>query len=520
MTSAADPSRLSILLELMSDWMTVDDEEQLLAALPRLKWVFNFRTCGLILRTEAAPESERLITFEDDRPCARPAAEVQPEILATLRRTLTTRSPETSPAGASMVTCYPLVTAGRLHGAIGFRGQDRSALSARDGRLMHFTTGCLAGTLDRLAAREAERVAHRRKDEFLAILGHELRNPLAPIRTALELSKLRGAPPPEYAVIARQVDHMVRLVDDLLDVSRITRGKLELKRRPLELSQVVGRALEMARPLIERRQQRLELEVPPTGLLIDGDEHRLAQVVSNLLLNASKYSDVGRRIRLAAEAAPARLRIRVIDEGIGIAPETLPRIFDLFVQERQPIDRGAGGLGLGLSIVRSVVNLHGGQVRAHSAGLGLGSEFIVELPRLVARAAEAAPPPPPKPSPPSRGRRVLVVDDNGDVRDSIGDLLSMLGFSVSVASDGPEALGLAAVTPPDIAILDVGLPVMDGYALAGRLRALHSAKPELHLIALTGYGQDEDRRRSFEAGFQLHLVKPVDIGTLTNALES
>jgi signal transduction histidine kinase len=513
-----DPARLSILLELMSDWMTVTNEGELLAALPRLKWVFDFRTCGVILQSEAAPGSERFIAFEEDRPRACPSADAEPHLLATLRKAQTTGRPETSRVGSSILTCYPLATAGRIHGAIGFGRNEGPAISARDARLMHFTTGCLAGTLDRLAAREAADLANRRKDEFLALLGHELRNPLAPILTALELMKLRGEPPREHAVIARQVEHLVRLVDDLLDVSRITQGKLELRRRPVELSKVVSRALEMASPLIDGRQQRLDVDVAPTGMLIDGDEHRLAQVISNLLLNASKFSDVGRRIRIATDADERSARIRVSDEGIGISPQSLPRVFDLFVQERQPLHRGSGGLGLGLGIVNSVVRLHGGQVRAHSEGLGRGSEFIVELP-LVEREAEDAPPPSAWPAAPSRTRRVLVVDDNGDARDSIGEFLSILGFSVIVASDGREALRLASATPPDIAILDVGLPVMDGYALARRLRELPGANPALHLIALTGYGQDEDHRRSYEAGFQIHLVKPIGLEELTKALE-
>ncbi len=369
-------------------------------------------------------------------------------------------------------------------------------------------------------ARQDAEVANRAKDEFLAMLGHELRNPLAPILTALQLLRLRGveAGERERQVIERQVQHLVSLVDDLLDVSRITRGKIHINARPIDLSEVVAKAIETASPLLEQKGHDLQIDVPRRGLVVDGDADRLAQVVANLLTNAAKYTENGGRISVHAAAVAGEVVLRVRDTGIGIAPEMLPRVFDLFVQERQALDRAQGGLGLGLAIVRSLVNLHGGRVGAHSDGPGHGSEFVVALPRSTAQMVAAEEEVALTHRTPQTVQRILVVDDNLDAATMLADALTAQGHVARVASNGVDALQLAAEFHPDIALLDVGLPVMDGYELARRL----SEDPELRglkMIAVTGYGQEQDRRRSAEAGFNAHLVKPVDLDQLRAVVE-
>ena len=370
--------------------------------------------------------------------------------------------------------------------------------------------------------REAAEAANRAKDEFLAMLGHELRNPLSPIVTALQIMKLQGPAGSERArtVIERQVNHLVRLVDDLLDVSRIARGKVALKQEPLELADIIGKAIEMVSPLLEQRAHTLIVDVP-RGLELDGDPTRLSQVISNLLTNAAKYTPAAGRITLHAQRSEDQLVLRVRDTGIGIASEVLPHIFDLFVQERQAIDRSQGGLGLGLAIVRNLVESHGGSVTARSEGVGRGSEFIVRLPAAQRAAvwlpvvqhnnasSERAPAALP---------RILVVDDNEDGVAMLAGVLAMRGYETRVAHDGPSALQLATHFLPQVALLDIGLPVMDGYELAAHLRDI----PELaglRLIAVTGYGQESDYQRSHAAGFDHHLVKPVGIDALESVIQ-
>jgi signal transduction histidine kinase/CheY-like chemotaxis protein len=373
-------------------------------------------------------------------------------------------------------------------------------------------------------ARQEAEVANRAKDEFLAMLGHELRNPLAPILTALQLLRLRGVQSGEREreIIERQVKHLVALVDDLLDVSRITRGKVQLYRSTFELSEAVARAIETVSPLFEQKRHLVQIDVPQTGLAVEGDLQRLAQVVANLLTNAAKYTEDGGRIDIAAAADGDEMVLRVRDSGIGIAPETLPRIFDLFVQERQAIDRAQGGLGLGLAIVRSLTELHGGRVEARSEGIGHGAEFMLRLPRTSATTTAAAVEPsqsraavPQAPQP----HRVLVVDDNYDAAAMLAEALTLYGHTVRMAHDGVEALRTAAEFRPDVALVDIGLPVVDGYELARQL-AEHPDLRGIRLIAATGYGQEQDRDRSRNAGFIAHLVKPVDLEQLRVLLES
>ncbi|MCM5682948.1 ATP-binding protein [Schlegelella sp. S2-27] len=360
--------------------------------------------------------------------------------------------------------------------------------------------------------------ASRAKDEFLAMLGHELRNPLSPIVTALQLMKMRGdlQSTKEQAIIQRQVDHLIRLVDDLLDVSRITRGKVELRTESVEIAQVLARSVEMASLLFEQRRHRLTIDVPSTGLLWIGDPTRLAQVVSNLLTNAARYTEPGGLVSLRAFRAGDEITISVADNGKGLAPDLLPRVFQLFFQGHQGVDRAEGGLGIGLALVKNLVELHGGTVEAKSDGPGHGSEFVVRLParrtpasdNVVAAVQGAAPSG-------SEGRRIVIVDDNADAAEMLGMLLRANGHSVLIAHDPMEALSVAETYEPQIALLDIGLPLMDGYELASQLRV---RIPACRLIAVSGYGQDADRKRSEAAGFNGHLVKPVDAGLLLDAL--
>jgi CheY-like chemotaxis protein/nitrogen-specific signal transduction histidine kinase len=354
--------------------------------------------------------------------------------------------------------------------------------------------------------------AARAKDEFLAMLGHELRNPLAPILTALQLMRLRGNNifEKERAVIDRQVKHVVRLVDDLLEVSRITRAKISLDRAPVDVAEVIATAVELSSPLLERRMHHVSIDVEP-DLVVEGDATRLAQVFTNLLTNAAKYTQSGGSISISATRRAKAVRVAVRDTGMGIRPELLPVVFDLFVQGRQAVDRSEGGLGLGLAIVKSLVALHGGTVEARSDGLGRGSEFVVDLPASSASAeirrpaiesSERAVEP--------SGRRILVVDDNEDAASMLAEALHERGHSVKVAHDGPQALELLQTFAPEIAFLDIGLPVMDGYELARRIRDQRRLAG-VRLVSITGYGQPSDRARATEAGFDIHLVKPVDL---------
>ena len=361
--------------------------------------------------------------------------------------------------------------------------------------------------------------ANRTKDEFLAMLGHELRNPLSPIVTALQLMKMRngGALSREQTVIDRQVAHLVRLVDDLLDISRITRGKVELRKESVEIAEVMSKAVEIASVLLESRQHELHIEVPPK-LRWEGDSTRLAQVVANLLTNSARYTNVGGRIVLKVEPAGKDYVISVKDNGAGLSAELLPRVFDLFFQGKRSSDRAEGGLGIGLTLVKSLVLMHGGTVTAKSEGPGKGSEFIVRLPAVTPdsafRMAKYL-------EPPSTGtrtsapRRILIVDDNADAAILLSEMMRSIGHQVVTAHDPLAALGLLEDFIPEFAVLDIGLPVMDGYELAGRIQErLHALSPGLKMIALSGYGQEHDRERSHQAGFHAHLVKPVDLPRL------
>ncbi|MEP6768406.1 MAG: ATP-binding protein [Acidobacteriota bacterium] len=361
-------------------------------------------------------------------------------------------------------------------------------------------------------ADEALRKSDHRKDEFLAMLGHELRNPLGAMASSVEL--LKTAPedrltPWTAAVLDRQLGHVTRLVDDLLDVSRVTHGRINLEKRAISLADVVANAVEATRPSIESRRQELTIQIPDTAVLVEGDAARLGQIVSNLLDNASKYSPEGGRIALSLEARGHEAVLSLSDTGIGIPTEMLQSIFELFVQGGRGPDRSSGGLGLGLALARQLALLHGGSLEAFSEGPGRGSLFVLVLPALSERRPAA---PMPEPASPVRSRlgprRILVVDDNADAVSGLTSLIELEGHETRAAHDGAVALQIAESFAPDVVLLDIGLPGLDGYAVARRLRELPATRSAT-LIAVTGYGQEEDRRRALQAGFDRHVVKPI-----------
>ncbi len=399
-----------------------------------------------------------------------------------------------------------------------------TALYDRDNRLYGF--GKVTRDLtERRRVQDLEE-SERQVNEFLAMLAHELRNPLAPIRNAVSLMQMGGLSSSMLEwyrnVIDRQVTHLTRLVDDLLDVSRITSGKIAIQNEPVEISLVVDGAIDACRPLIEERKHTLEISLPAQPLWIEGDLTRLSQILLNLLNNAAKYTPESGTIRLTAERQGEQAVVRVLDTGIGIAADLLPRVFDLFHQGNRALDRAEGGLGIGLTLVHRLVEMHGGSVEARSEGPGRGSEFIVRLPLVEAPEEKNDDLTPSRSAtrPQQAGsHRVLVVDDNRDAAESMTVLLEIWGHEVRIANDGPGALALAAEYQPDIVLLDIGLPGMDGYEVAKRLRERPGSK-RMILVAVTGYGQDEDRRRAYDMGFDYHLTKPVEPAKLEGLLAS
>jgi signal transduction histidine kinase/CheY-like chemotaxis protein len=360
----------------------------------------------------------------------------------------------------------------------------------------------------------------RGKDEFLAMLAHELRNPLAPIRNGVEILKLELANHASRSVLPmmeRQVNHMVRLVDDLLDVSRILRGKITLHKETLDLGTILGQAIETAHPLIAEQGHQLIVSYGPGAMHLEGDSVRLTQVFANILNNAAKYTEPGGQITVeTARLREDRFLVSIRDTGIGIAPDMLPRVFDLFSQAERSLDRSQGGLGLGLTLVKRLIEMHGGVVRVLSEGLGQGTEFQVELPAAAAGAARQAVAQSSEASAAPKSLRILVVDDNRDAANSLASLLAARAHHVSAKYDGESSVEEASRFQPDVVLLDIGLPGMSGYEVAKRLR--HGKEGPI-LIAITGYGQIEDRRLSSEAGFDFHLVKPIELSELERLLD-
>jgi signal transduction histidine kinase/ActR/RegA family two-component response regulator len=428
--------------------------------------------------------------------------------------------------GIKAIICCPLVKQGRLVAMMAVHQQQARTWSADDVALVEAVVDRCWAHIERVRSMEALREADRRKSEFLATLAHELRNPLAPIRNALELLRLSSDKPAMLervrGTMERQVDQMVHLINDLLDIARIANGKMDLQVRRIDVQSIIASAVETSLPLIEAGGHRLELDLPEEPLWINGDAVRLSQVLSNLLSNASKYTPEHGRINISARASDDLVVLQVTDTGIGIAQQDLGRVFDMFSQAPHSVVISKGGLGIGLSLVRHLVTLHGGTVSASSPGPGCGSTFTIRLPyalqnetnpgdRLVEQGV-AKPDGEPK-------LRVLVADDNVDAADTLCILLREKGHEVSVAYDGQEAVEIGASFVPDIAFLDLGMPRMDGYQVARTIRTLPKLE-NVRLIALSGWGAKEDRMRTHAAGFNDHLLKPASLESLNAVLAS
>jgi signal transduction histidine kinase len=486
-------------------------------------------TAALVVGAEA--ETPLIFSKKERIECVPAYGELPQELREALQRVVR----EGLPLEGETV-CYPLRIGERTLGALALGGSPK--LEARDLVALQELVSRAAIALDNarlysslqreiVRSRQAEESlqdANRRKDEFLAMLSHELRNPLAPIRNAVEVIRRLAPPDPKLTmardVVDRQVSLLARLVEELLDVSRISQGKIQLKKEPVDLARVIAHGLETARPLVDARGQTLSLSVPAAPVWLSADFARLSQVVSNLLNNASKYTPEGGRIELSASAAEGEASISVRDNGAGIERELLDKVFELFVQGERALDRGQGGLGIGLTLVKRLVELHQGRVQVLSDGLGKGATFTVTLPCISAvdaqpRARQGAPA-----AADSRvyGRRVLVVDDNVDSAESIAAFLRLEGHEVKAVHDGLQALASLKVFDPHVIVLDIGLPGLDGYAVARQLRSRGDSSHML-LIAVTGYGQKEDRQRAAEAGFDYHFVKPADPREIQVAIE-
>jgi PAS domain S-box-containing protein len=410
----------------------------------------------------------------------------------------------------------------RLDGSVGWTYSRAVPMLDARGEIEEWI-GAASDITERKLAEEKLRESDRRKDEFLAMLAHELRNPLAPIGAAaalLQRARLdEGLVRKTSEIISRQVGHMTELIDDLLDVSRVTRGQVELDEAALDMRDIVADAVEQVMPLVRTRHQQLDVDVPAQSMPVMGDAKRLVQILANLLNNAAKYTQEGGRLRLAATVRDGEVSVDVIDNGIGMAPDLVARAFDLFAQAERTSDRASGGLGLGLALVRSLVELHGGTVACESAGPGRGSRFTVTLPLLADAAAPDVHHDGAHAAAQESSLSIMVVDDNVDAAETLGMLLEASGHRVSIEHDPLCALERARTEAPQVCLLDIGLPGMDGYELARRLRAQPATRHAL-LVAITGYGQDSDRRLAAEAGFDRHLVKPIDFDSLQNALAS
>jgi PAS domain S-box-containing protein len=420
------------------------------------------------------------------------------------------------------IICCPLVKGGKLVAMMAVHQDGPRDWSADDIALVEETAERCWAHIERVRATEALREADRRKSEFIAILAHELRNPLAPIRNGLQVMRLAADQPATVtrvrAMMERQVNQMVDLVDDLLDVARITRGDFELKRALVDLSSIVASAVDTSGPLIALHQHQFSIALPPDEVVLDVDATRITQVIANVLNNAAKYTPDGGRIALLASVSDGKVHIRISDNGVGIAPENALSVFDMFTQVGTAMERSQGGLGIGLSLARRLVQLHGGSITLVSDTSEPGSTFEICLPLPHQPIAQLAAEPAASAHSPARALRILVVDDNADAAEMLGALLELLGHSTRSAANGAEALVLAEAWRPEVAFLDIGMPGMNGYELSERLGQL----PDLNLvrIALTGWGEDNDRARSKAAGFAHHLLKPCDLEVVDQLLRA
>ena len=421
-----------------------------------------------------------------------------------------------TPIGALRMLSYDMGFFGE--GSVCVASSDPNFPSATQSLVLQAAVTLAASGLHSARLAEEKEQARKGRDEFLAVLSHELRNPLAPIVTALDLIKLRAAGelPREYEIIQRQVERLTRLTADVSDVSRLARGTVDLAKEPVEVASIVAKAVERAGPLLEQRRHYVRIEVPASGLTVDGDPARLTQVFTNLLTNAAKYTDPGGNIAVSAWRDDSEIRVSVSDNGVGIEPELLPHLFDLFLQGRPGPERRSGGLGIGLALVKTLVQLHGGAIAVSSAGRGHGAEFVVTLPAL-ALAEHTKPVQAGRMPAAQRSQRIVVVDDNRDAAELVAEVLSTVGHDVTIANDALQAITLIARVKPDVVVLDIGMPIMDGHELASRIRKeFGDSGPRL--VAVTGFGLDQDRLKSVEAGIDTHLVKPVDVEKLIAAV--
>ena len=539
MENLREISRLNLALELVSECAGLVNTDALARVVgERLRWLFDFDVCILALRDG---DAVRWLSMRSGDEALSANAEVlNPTSRVLVDQAMASGTPSASGHPMSAIA-HPLGTLGNPDGPLGVLCIVGSGgYTQRDLRFLHHVCSGLGTALSRIeqsdqlvaaqtlaanrarAASDEARIANEAKDTFLAMLGHELRNPLAPIIAATELlcRDASGSMLAWVQIVERQARHLDRLVEELLDVSRVTTGKINLHRLVIDLRDVALKAAEMARPHMLAKGQTLTMDLPDLPVMVDGDEVRLAQVGCNLLNNASAYSPLDTRVDLLVRGGVGEAVMEVRDEGIGIAAEMLPLIFEMFVQGHRSKEWAPGGLGLGLGVSRTLVELHGGSISVSSDGEGLGSAFRVVLPRLELDVAQLAVPTTNVVIPfvPDNPRKILLVDDNADAADSMCSLLKASGHDVLVAYGPVEALAKASAFAPEVAILDIGLPVMDGYQLAEELRMrLGAGAPAM--IALSGYGEPRDRERSAELGFAAHFVKPLALDELLASVQ-
>ncbi|MGE5526506.1 MAG: PAS domain-containing protein [Rhodospirillaceae bacterium] len=525
--------RLALLWEAAAVLLSTDEPRDMLHRLFRsigphlgLDTYLSFMTSesGDVLVLEACsgvPEEDRQRLQQlsvGNAVCGKVALQRKPRVVEDVQRATDADVGLLKSLGLKVYVCHPLIAGERLLGTLSFGSRTRTRLDGDELDFLRTVAHYVTLAYERLRLLGELRDADRRKDEFLSLLAHELRNPLAPVRNGLQLLRMPNAAPATLRkatdMMERQLSLMVRLIDDLLDVSRITRGKVELRLERVELKNIIMQGVETARPHMENKGQQITVTVPREPVWLDADPVRLAQVVSNLLNNACKFTERGGRIWVRAERRGNEAVIKVTDTGIGIPPEKLTSIFDMFVQADPSAARRHSGLGVGLTLVKSLVEMHHGTVNAHSEGANRGAEFTVVLP--VSADQPAPETIKEKEHPYMASRRILVIDDSADSAESLGMLLTMMGHQVRTSLDGNEALQVADAFHPEVVMCDIGMPGMSGFELAPRLR--EQLGPDTRLVALTGYGSDEDRRRTQAAGFDAHLVKPVDMEALRGIL--
>jgi signal transduction histidine kinase/ActR/RegA family two-component response regulator len=529
--------RLAVLWEAAGVLLTTEDPDTMLRGLFEkirdslsLDVYFNFMVnesgdaLQLVSTTGVDPQIMQSISRLDfgQAVCGNVALRREPIVATFIQQSSEPMVQLVKGLGLRTYACNPLIAGGRLLGTLSFASRQRDSFEREEIAFLETISHYVTLAYERLRLIEQLREQDRRKDEFLATLAHELRNPLAPIRNGLELIRLADNDPAilerATTIMNRQIEQMVRLVDDLLDVARISRNKLDLRKERVSLDAIVRNAVETSRPVLAAAEHDLQVNLPSEPILLDADPVRLAQVFSNLLNNAAKYSKRGGHISLAATQTGDELTIRVSDTGIGIEPGKLSQIFGMFVQLDTSEQQVQSGLGVGLTLVQRLIEMHGGSIEARSEGQGKGSEFIVRLPALKPSHEIVSASKPVADDVPTPRRRILVVDDNVDSAESMAMMLELSGHDVATAHDGLEAVEVAREFQPHVALLDLGMPKLDGYEAARSIRR-QSWGQKMMLVALTGWGQSEDKRRSREAGFDAHLVKPIDFGVLEELID-